>query len=99
MDLIERSAAINVTWEEPSYSDPLNTLTEVRDKLKALPSAQPEYKIGHWIEDWSDLGYMCSECSKKLDDYVHATESMTLSEIPNYCPNCGARMEEQYESD
>ena len=41
-DLISRQAAIDVTWEEPSYTDPLNVLTEVRDRIKALPSAQPD---------------------------------------------------------
>ena len=41
-DLISRQAAIDATWFEPSYTDPLNVLTEVRDRLKALQSAQPE---------------------------------------------------------
>lgn len=41
-NLISRQAAIDATWFEPSYTDPLNVLTEVRDRLKALPSAQPE---------------------------------------------------------
>ena len=41
-DLIDRQAAIDATCFEPSYTDPLNVLTEVRDRLKALPSAQPE---------------------------------------------------------
>ena len=41
-DLISRQAAIDATWFEPSYTDPLNVLTEVRDRLKALPSAQPD---------------------------------------------------------
>lgn len=41
-DIIYRQDAINVTWEKPTYSDPLNILTEVRDKLKNLPSAEPE---------------------------------------------------------
>ena len=45
-DLIDRQAAIDATWFEPSYTDPLNVLTEVRDRLKALPSAQPEQR---WI--------------------------------------------------
>ena len=44
MDLIDRQAAVDATWFEPSYTDPLNVLTEVRDRLKALPSAQPEVK-------------------------------------------------------
>ena len=37
-DLISRRAAIDVTWEEPSYTDALNVLTEVRDKIRALPT-------------------------------------------------------------
>ena len=41
-DLISRQAAIDATWEEPSYTDPINVLTEVRDRIKRLPSAQPE---------------------------------------------------------
>ena len=45
-DLISRQAAIDATWFEPSYTDPLNVLTEVRDRIKALPSAQPEQR---WI--------------------------------------------------
>lgn len=40
--LISRQAAINVTWEETIYTDPLNVLTDVREKIKALPFAQPE---------------------------------------------------------
>ena len=40
--MIDRQAAIDLTWKDPSYSDPLNVLTEVRDGIKALPSAQPE---------------------------------------------------------
>ena len=45
-DTISRQDAIDATWFEPSYTDPLNVLTEVRDRLKALPSAQPEQR---WI--------------------------------------------------
>ena len=45
-DLISRAEAIDATWFEPSYTDPLNVLTELRDRLKALPSVQPAPK---WI--------------------------------------------------
>ena len=43
-DLISRQAAIDLTWKDPSYSDPLNVLTEVRDGIKALPSVQSKPK-------------------------------------------------------
>lgn len=41
-DLIERQAEIDATLEEPTYTDAMNVLTEVRDRIKALSSAQPE---------------------------------------------------------
>lgn len=49
-DLIRRADAIRETWKEPTYSDPLNVLTEMRDRLEALPSAEPTlygYNIEH----------------------------------------------------
>lgn len=45
-DLISRRKAIDTTWFDPYYTDPLNVLTEVRDRLEVLPSAQAEPK---WI--------------------------------------------------
>lgn len=39
MELISRDAAIVETWRNPSYTDPLNVLTEVRDRLRELPTA------------------------------------------------------------
>ena len=38
-DTIKRSDAIKATWQEPTYTDPLNVLTEVRDRIEAIPSA------------------------------------------------------------
>ena len=46
-DLIKRSYAIKATWKEPTYADPINILTEVRDRIEAIPSAdRPQ---GEWI--------------------------------------------------
>lgn len=59
-DLISREKAIDATWERPTYTDPLNVLTEVRDRIKELPSAQPEQR---WIA--------CSErLPEKQDEYL-----------------------------
>ncbi len=40
MILIEKDKAIEETWKEPSYSDPLNVLTEIRDRLNILPTIE-----------------------------------------------------------
>lgn len=37
-ELIKREDAIKATWHEPSYIDPYNILTEVRDRIEALPT-------------------------------------------------------------
>ena len=63
-DLISRQAAIDATWFEPSYTDPLNVLTEVRDRLKALPSAQPEQQIPQM------RGWVCPVCGRGLSPYT-----------------------------
>ena len=79
-DLISRDKAIAETWRETSYSDPMNVLTEIRDRLSALPSEQPkiirckdcrnrgedECPMRH-VEmiEWEEDGYM------EVDDIVH----------------------------
>ena len=90
-DVISRQAVEKITWEEPSYTDALNVLTEVREKVRALPSVTPHPKIGHWNayelfqggikEEWLE----CSECMW----------SNALLIPRNYCPKCGARMMEK----
>ena len=45
VDCISRKAALDITWHDPSYSDPLNVLTEVRDKIRELPSVTPQEPI------------------------------------------------------
>ena len=46
-DAISREAVEKITWEEPSYDDVLNVLTEVRDKVRVLPSVTPQQ--ARWI--------------------------------------------------
>jgi hypothetical protein len=109
-DTISRRAAIDATWFEPSYTDPLNVLTEVRDRLKVLPSAQPKsYREGY------QAGFKDAQSERKrgrwniTDAYPHnvyCSECYTRfaqthwavwedGSLPrNYCPNCGADMRE-----
>ena len=62
-DTISRAAAIDATWFEPSYTDPLNVLTEVRDRLKALPSAQPERLTD---DDFETIRIHLDTCKERL---------------------------------
>ena len=88
-DLISRQDAIRIvdgidTWQAGWRGDAI-------ESIKALPSAQPELpqRTGRWIEHnphkWGlGIVFECSECGEKID-----------CEPSNYCPNCGARMEEE----
>lgn len=97
-DLISRDAVIDITWEEPSYTDALNVLTEVRDKVKALPSVKQEPMTGHWvdIDEEPHEDYECDKCGYTISTYTANIEPHTEYK---YCPNCGAKMVEPQESE
>lgn len=86
-DLISRQKAISTAENMYGVCD-TGYMTDYKDlvieALEVLPSAE---RVGEWIEDgeWYVTRYRCSECGK----YV--------SNLSNYCPDCGARMEGEKE--
>lgn len=53
-ELIRREDAIKATWKEPSYADPLNVLTEVRDRINAIPAAYPWRRVEDGLPESND---------------------------------------------
>lgn len=99
VDCISRKAAEDITWQDPSYTDPLNILTEVRDKIRELPSVTPqEPRKGHWIVQPSNkeqgerdfIWWKCSKCGQVI---FSETEHDRL-EFHAFCGRCGADMRE-----
>lgn len=88
-DLISRQAVENITWEEPSYSDPLNVLTEVREKVRALPSVENK---GTWIYDKSIYNWRCSECGKTPPPTGYVGKAEFMATHFKFCNYCGADM-------
>ena len=86
-DYISRNKALAETWKNPTYTDPLNVLTEIRDRLRVLPAADVQpVRHGHWEDKY---GLIC--CSLCGDPW--AVDESTMAYSFNYCPNCGARMD------
>ena len=64
------------------------------DRIKRLPSVQPQQRTGQWIPEENDAimidyhpffeNYRCSECLHVYED---------SKPLNKYCPNCGAKME------
>lgn len=88
-DCISREAVEKITWEESSYIDPINALTEVREKVRALPPVTPQPKVGRWIAEINDYGEVMGwHCDKCYEDSGFTTTCKW-----DFCPNCGAKME------
>ena len=63
----------------------------VMNGIKSLPTVTPKQKVGWWVKnDWTPI---CSCCGK----YKYADIDGSIYDdvwFPNYCPNCGAKMQE-----
>lgn len=89
-DIISRQVAIDAI--DSLYFDTVDDHDRAKEKIKRLPSAQPERKTGRWKRRIVDSGYnadwICSECGYRVKtDFVNY----------NYCPNCGADMRGEQE--
>lgn len=75
-DLISRQAALDAIGE----IHPLDYNAQaIAERIKELPSAQPERKKGKWLPYLpKGLRYKCSECGSRFETPWH------------FCPNCGS---------
>lgn len=64
----------------------MSALIEIKLRLKALPSVEPERKTGMWIhdEDWE-----CDQCGKH---FINVDEDEYGVPHFDFCPNCGCEM-------
>lgn len=74
-DLISRQQAINAVYKNDRH-------TTIRQRLDALPSAQPETakRIVGKSRDGMTLWYQCDTCNEPVDAQ------------DNYCHGCGRRL-------
>ena len=97
--LIELDAAIKVTWKDTGYTDPLNVMTAIRDRLKTLPTVDAvPVRHGQWIiKDNPGTGWYrvtCSECGEDVTSTAPVIGFFpNCKVIWNFCPDCGAVMD------
>ena len=90
-DLISRQEAISALsiLADKMTEEGAVVMEQAIAMLRDLYPAEPERKIGEWIE-WQapngiDCGIKCSICGYKANTYPGYGSA--------YCPTCGARME------
>lgn len=89
-DLISRQAAIDKINERQRKliycfgfeNDAVKIMDIAKSIIIAIPSEQPEQKLGKWIDDGDSLTWVCSECGYRVARYNNTP----------YCHNCGADM-------
>ena len=90
-DLISRQRTINAIIKMLGIADEsflLPAEKAIVDCIKSQPSSQPK-RTGHWvgIDDEPCEVFECDICGKTYDTCGYTWD------LPNYCPNCGAKME------
>ena len=97
-EYIEREAAINAmcrlcsdtTRDKCSIADICNHVL----RLEAVPAADVRPVIRGHIEEDENTYLYCSECNCNITLAAYETPNGNLILRPNFCPNCGAMMEE-----
>lgn len=89
-DCISREAVIKTIaeWLFSKEFHYTNATEYLRKRLDELPSVTPQPKIRRWnfTKHYGRDYYVCSACGmERMDDHSSGW---------NYCPNCGAKMQE-----
>lgn len=98
MRLIDADALLDKTWDADTRAGYVNVV-DAGDILEAPTVDAVPTRHGHWasLTDCSNAGVYCSVCNKKVykEDYAPCNKKNKLRS--NYCPNCGAKMDEKEE--
>lgn len=99
MRLIDADRIFDILLNAPYYDNADRDEMVLPTILNAPTVDAVPVKHGHWasLSDCSNAGVYCSVCHKKVykEDYAPCNRKNKLRS--NYCPNCGARMDEKEE--
>ena len=85
-DYISRQRVLDIVEINRHSYDGNDAVVWIEREIKELPSVQSKYRTGHWVEKIvrGRTELYCSACGDGID---------VIYEY-NYCPTCGAKMEE-----
>lgn len=91
-NLIDRGQIVYTWWELPNGK--LTDGVTLQSLIHAMPTVDAvEVVHGHWIDDCTNI--VCSECKAEYsDEIIFMNRDFECNEL-NYCPNCGAQMDEE----
>lgn len=91
-DYIKRSDALELTVYQSMMG-----LNMAQTKLREMPSEDVRPVMhGHWIEKATDE--ICSVCGMRFAEMAYSYDTSEHGGyVRNFCPNCGAIMEEKEE--
>ena len=94
-EYIERGAAISTACKGCNKEFPNEPCEPaecyIQQGLFAIPTADVvEVRHGEWV--LNEPVYICSVCGEVPDYFLNGWD-WEIYEYPNYCPNCGAKMD------
>lgn len=100
--MISRTAAINEverakvrvshSVERAITRGVIEIVDDIGKSIAGLPVT--EQKTGKWVGADTQCGIACFVCGVAVDDFCHSADYIDLDYEPNFCPNCGAKMDE-----
>lgn len=99
-EYIEREAAVSMVCKGCNKEFPNEpcepTECHIQQGLLAIPAADV-VEVRHGVWCLVEYEYLtCSECGESYytgcESTAEAKERLQNGEVPNYCPNCGAKM-------
>ena len=90
-----------IDWYRPygHTDEPISFETMVSDLRDMKPADVAPVVHGRWIPltECANEGVYCSICKKKVwkSDYAQCSKKSRNKLESNYCPNCGAKMDEE----
>lgn len=76
-DCISRQQAIKATWQDTGYTDPLNVMTAIRDRIMQLPPIQPDNGLQRLADEIAKFKrHLKSENSDYLTGYLCALSAV-----------------------